>query len=139
MSHLFTKLNLSKDCLKLGLIDTSDEPACHVGVRLTESRFKDLRVADMREPFVQHLHSNYKRLSHALRKRCVALNNHCVCMSNLFVEPEHGAGHRDVSKTDPLSHQEGASVQMLVQHCKDSLYILLSLLCSLERPRQKNF
>lgn len=58
-------------------------------------------------------------------------------MPNLFVEPEHGAGHRDVSKTDPLPHQEGASVQMLVQHCKGSLYILLSLLCSLESEREK--
>lgn len=59
-------------------------------------------------------------------------------MSNLFVQPEHGAGHSDVSKTDSLSHQEGAGVQVLVQYCKGPLHILLGLLCSLERPTEKN-
>lgn len=57
-----------------------------------------------------------------------------VWMSNLFVQPEHRAGHSDVSETDPLPHQEGTGVQVLVQHCKGPLNILLGLLCSLKRP-----
>lgn len=59
-------------------------------------------------------------------------------MSNLFVEPEHGAHHSDVSKTDPLSHKEGTGVQVLVQHSKDPLHVLLCLLCGLDRSRQKD-
>lgn len=58
-------------------------------------------------------------------------------MSNLFVEPEHGAGHSDVSKADPLSHQEGTGVQVLVQQCKCPLYVLLGLLCSLTDPDRR--
>lgn len=59
-------------------------------------------------------------------------------MSNLFVEPEHRAHHSDVSKADPLSHKEGTGVQVLVQHSKDPLHILLRLLCGLDRSRQKD-
>lgn len=59
-------------------------------------------------------------------------------MLNLFIEPEHRAGHSDVSKADPLSHQEGTSVQVLIQHSEGSLHILLGLLCSLVRPAKKN-
>lgn len=55
-------------------------------------------------------------------------------LSNLFVEPEHGADNGDVSEANPLSNQEGAGAQMLVQHCEDLLHILLGLLCSLEWP-----
>lgn len=61
-----------------------------------------------------------------------------VCMTNLFVEPEHRARHSDVSKADPLSHKEGTGVQVLVQHSKDPLHILLRLLCGLDRSRQKD-
>lgn len=61
-----------------------------------------------------------------------------MCISNLFVEPEHGAGHSDVSKADPLSYQESTGVQVLVQHSKGPLHVLLGLLCGLDRPRQKN-
>lgn len=57
-------------------------------------------------------------------------------MSNLLVEPQHGADHSDVSKANPLSHQEGTGVQVLVEHSKDLLHILLCLLCGLHRPRQ---
>ena len=59
-------------------------------------------------------------------------------MSNLFVEPDHGAGHSDVSQADPLSHQEGAGVQVLVQNGQSSLHVLLGLLCGLGRQRQRN-
>lgn len=59
-------------------------------------------------------------------------------MSNLFVEPEHGAGHSDVSKADPLSHQEGAGVQVLVQDCKGPLYVLFGLLCGLDKTKKRN-
>lgn len=59
-------------------------------------------------------------------------------MSYLFVEPEHGAGHSNVCEADPLSHQEGTSVQVLVQHCEDPLHVLLGLLCGLHRTRKKN-
>lgn len=59
-----------------------------------------------------------------------------VDLSNLFVEPEHGAHHSDVSKANPLSHKEGTGVQMLVQHSKDPLDILLRLLCGLDRSRK---
>ena len=58
-------------------------------------------------------------------------------MSNLFVKPEHGAGHSDVSKADPLSHQEGTGVQVLVQHCKGLLHVLLGLLCGLDQDQDK--
>lgn len=58
-------------------------------------------------------------------------------MSDLLVEPEHGAGHSDVSKADPLSHKEGAGVQVLVQDCKGFLHILLGLLCGLDRRTER--
>lgn len=61
-----------------------------------------------------------------------------VCMSNLFVEPEHRAHHSDVSKADPLSHKESAGVQVLVQYSKDPLHILLRLLCSLDGSKHKD-
>ena len=35
-------------------------------------------------------------------------------LSNLFVQPEHGADNSNVSKANSLSNQEGACVQMLV-------------------------
>lgn len=60
-----------------------------------------------------------------------------VCISNLFVEPEHRAGHSDVSKADPLSHQEGTGVQVVVQHSEGPLHTLLGLLCTLHRPRKE--
>ena len=60
------------------------------------------------------------------------------CMSYLFVEPENGAGHTDVSQADPLAHQEGACVQVVVQHCKGPLHILLGLLCGLHRIKPRN-
>lgn len=44
LTHLFTELHLSKDCLELGLVDTRDKPASHVGVRLAERRLQDLQV-----------------------------------------------------------------------------------------------
>lgn len=43
LGHLFTQLDLSKDSLELGLIDTCDEPAVNIGVQLTERRLKDLK------------------------------------------------------------------------------------------------
>lgn len=51
LSHLFTQLNLSKDSLELGLVDTCDKPACHIGVRLTEGRLKDLQGTKRRKAF----------------------------------------------------------------------------------------
>lgn len=61
-------------------------------------------------------------------------------VTNLFVEPEHGAGHGDVCKGDPLSHKEGTGVQVLVQHSKELFHILLGLLGGLDsgRKRKKN-
>lgn len=62
-----------------------------------------------------------------------------IIITNLFVQPEHGADNGDVSKANPLSNQEGAGVQMLVQHCEDLLHILLGLLCSLGWPTWTNY
>lgn len=62
-----------------------------------------------------------------------------VCMSNLFVEPEHGADHGDISKGDSLSHEEGTGVQVLVQDCQGLLHIFLGLLCGLGRSTQNNY
>lgn len=53
-------------------------------------------------------------------------------VTNLFVEPEHGADHGDVCKGDPLSHKEGTGVQVLVQHSKELFHILLGLLGGLD-------
>lgn len=55
-------------------------------------------------------------------------------MSNLFVQPQHGADHSDVSEAKSLPHQEGTGVQVLIQSGKDPLHILLGLLCGLDRP-----
>lgn len=60
-------------------------------------------------------------------------------LSNLFVHPEHGADDGDISKANPLSNQEGAGAQMLVQHCEDLFHILLGLLCSLQWPTWTNY
>lgn len=44
LAHLLAELYLSKDRLELGLVDTRDKPAGHVGVRLAEGRLQDLQV-----------------------------------------------------------------------------------------------
>lgn len=71
--------------------------------------------------------------------RVFLCNLFAVCMSNLFVEPEHGADHGDISKGDSLSHKEGTGVQVLVQDCQGLLHIFLGLLCGLCRSRQNNY
>lgn len=129
LGHLFTQLHLPKDCLELGLVDTGDEPASHIGVRLTERGLKDLPETERKRRSGEDSDSNLWMLSY-FKQRGEKLN--------LFVEPEHRAGHSDVSKADPLSHQEGTSVQVLIQHSKGPLHILLGLLCSLTRPAKKN-
>lgn len=55
---------------------------------------------------------------------------------NLFIEPEHGARHRDVRKADPLTHEESAGVQVLVQDGQDLLYIFFGLLCGLHGEKK---
>lgn len=61
-----------------------------------------------------------------------------ICMPNLLVEPQHRARHSDVSQADPLPHQEGTSVEVLVQHCEGPFHVFLGLLCGLDRPRQED-
>ena len=55
---------------------------------------------------------------------------------DLLVQPQHGAGHADVGQADPLAHQEGARVEVLVQHRQHLLRLLLGLLCGLEQQSQ---